>query len=99
MWKKLQEFFKKAWWVVLVPIGLFVLSLVFKDNENLRKLIKEKQKEIRKDEKNVKTSEEEKKKSEENLDEATEKVKDTMDAISGNKEERDEQAKKFFPNL
>ena len=51
MWKKLQEFFKKAWWVVLVPIGLFVLSLVFKDNENLRKLIKEKQKEIKKDEK------------------------------------------------
>ena len=95
----ISKFLKKAWWVVLVPIGFFILSLVFKDNENLRKLIKEKQKEIKKDEKQVKTSEDKVKKSEEDLDKKTDKVKDTMGTISADKEERDEQAKKFFPNL
>lgn len=95
----IQRFFKKAWWVVLVPIGLFILSFVFKDNENLKKLIKEKQKEIKKNEKQVKTNEDEVKKSEEDLNKEINKVEDTMKDISEDKEERDEQAKKFFPNL
>ena len=47
MWDKIKNFFKKIWWVVLVPVGILLFHLIFrKETPELDRLIKDKKKEI-----------------------------------------------------
>ena len=96
----MKEFFKKFWWYALVPVALFVLSYILrKDTSALKDLISEKKKEIKKTKKEVKDSEEEVKKAEKKLEDEIDKTKETISTQVDDKEKRDEESKKFFPNL
>lgn len=96
----MKNIIKKIWWIFLVPIGILVLSYVFrKDTSELKEIIKHKKEELKVVEKEIKTEEESNNDKEEKLDKSVGKVKETIDKNLDNKEDRDEEAKKFFPDI
>lgn len=97
---KIINFFKKFWWLFLAPIGLFLVSYLFKkDSSELESKIKSKKAEI--EEVNNKVEEQKTKveESSSNLDKSIQETKDTIEVNLDNKRERDSEAEKFFPDL
>jgi hypothetical protein len=95
----MKNFFKKFWWYLMIPIGLFFLSYVLrKDTSQLKKQIVSKKEEIKKKEAIVEKEKEEFKKFEGDLVKAKETTQKTLDHNLEKKNERDEKAKDYFPN-
>lgn len=97
MVEKIINLFKKLWWVILIPIGLFVIKVVFrKDSPELDKLIKDKQKEIKDNEKKVSHSGKEADKTEEALSDSIDRAEEVSTRIETEVEARDKKAEEFF---
>ena len=97
MWEKIKEFFKKFWWMLLVPIGLFIAHVVLrKETPELDRLIKEKQKEIKNQESLVEDLSKEASKSETALEHAVEDAEAVLEQVSSDSEQRDKKAEEFF---
>ena len=97
MWEKIKEFFKKFWWMLLVPIGLFIAHVVLrKETPELDRLIKEKQKEIKSQESLVEDLSKDASQSETALEHTIEKTEAVLEQISSESEQRDEKAEEFF---
>ena len=97
MWEKIKEFLKKFWWMLLVPIGLFIAHVVLrKETPELDKLIKEKQKEIKNQESLVDDLSKDASQSETALERAIEDTKAVLEQVSSDSEQRDEKAEEFF---
>jgi peptidoglycan hydrolase CwlO-like protein len=96
----MKEMIKKFFWYALIPIGLFILSVIFKkDTSNLNDLIKKKKEEIKNTDKKIKDQEEQVKDSKKELDIVVDDIEKVKEKNLDNKKERDEEAKDFFPNL
>lgn len=97
MIEKIKNFFKRFWWVFLVPIGIFIFHLIFKkETPGLDRLIKEKQKEIKENKKEVDKNEQSKDKAKESLENAIESSKTALGGIAEDSAERDKRAEEFF---
>lgn len=97
MWSKIKEFFSKFWWLFLVPIGLFVIHVIFrKETPELDKLIKEKKKEIKESSKKVEDAKIEVEDAKSVLEDSVEKAEKANERISSEAEERDKKAEEFF---
>lgn len=97
MWEKIKEFFKKFWWMLLVPIGLFIAHVVLrKETPELDRLIKEKQKEIKNQESLVEDLSKEASKSETALEHAVEDAEAVLEQVSSDSEQRDKKVEEFF---
>ena len=97
MWSKIKEFFSKFWWIVLIPIALFVIHTVFrKETPELDKLIKDKQNEIKETYKEVEKAKSEVEKAKEDLESKVEDIKVTVSEIKSDVKERDEKSQEFF---
>lgn len=97
MLEKIKEFFKRFWWVFLVPIAVTILHAFFrKATPGLDRLIKEKQKEIKENKKDIEKNEQTKEEAKESLENAIESSKATLGGIAGDSAERDKKAEDFF---
>ena len=100
MWEKIKNFFEKFWAVFLLPIGIVILNLLFRDkNKEIKKEIKEEKKEIKEDTKQVEKQIEVVEKVEETVVSINEEVKEIIESNLDDKEARDEKASSFFPGL
>ena len=97
MWSRIKEFFSKIWWVVLVPVGIFILHFLFKkETPELDKLIKEKKKDIKENKKAIKGASLTAAENQEALEDSIESGKETSIKIDTRAQERDNQAGEFF---
>ena len=97
MWEKIKSFFSRFWWIVLVPVAIFVLHLVFrKETPELDKLIKEKKKDIEEKSKDKDKAQKNASDAKEDLETAIDTSKDTKSSVDARAEVRDETAKEFF---
>ena len=97
MWSKIKKFFSKIWWIVLVPIGIFVIHVIFrKETPELDKLIKEKKDEIKDSTKKVEDTKIEVEDAKSDLKDSIEKANKVSLQISASAEERDQKAEEFF---
>ena len=96
--KKVAEIFKKAWFVVFIPIGMFFISLLFnkKDTSTIKEEVKEVKKEIKEEVKEIQKVEEKVEESEKTVIEKNEDLKQTVESNLDDKESRDKEASKFF---
>lgn len=96
----MKNILKKFWWAFLVPIGIFILSYVFKkDTSELKKQIAKKKEEIKDLNKEIKKEEKNTENKEEDLNKSIKKTKETLGKNLDDKVDRDEEAKKFFPDI
>ena len=97
MWDKIKNFFKKIWWVVLVPVGILLVHLIFrKETPELDRLIKDKKKEIDKTAGNVEKAESLLETSEESLERSLDEASKTTEQIESDALKRDQRAEEFF---
>lgn len=97
MWSKIKKFFSEIWWIVLVPIGIFVLHVIFKkETPELDKLIKEKKEEIKDFTEKVENSKKEAEEVKSDLKDSVEKANKVNIQISTKAEDRDQKAEEFF---
>lgn len=101
MFTKIKDFFKKWWGLILVPIGLFILSLFGKKSNNsyIEKEIKEEKKVIEETTKTIESIESKVEIVEDVVEEVLSDVNDTIEDNLEDKKIRDEKAKNFFPGL
>lgn len=98
--KKLKLFFKKFWYVFLIPTFVFLWKHFSKRTQTeIDADIKKKKEEIEKEKEELKKSVEGVEKKEKKVQDQNENVKKVYDKNIENKEDRDEQAKQFFPDL
>lgn len=97
---KIKQFFKKFWWLILVPVGLFLLTKIFqKDSSELKSLIKEKKVEIKKVDIAIKEKKVEVIKAKEKLKTEVLNTEEVVNTNLDNKEKRDEDAKQYFKDI
>lgn len=97
MLEKIKEFFKRFWWVLLVPIVVMVIHAVFrKTTPGLDRLIREKQKEIKDNHKDIERKEQAEKEAGESLRDAIQSGKTALDSVADDSAERDKKAEDFF---
>lgn len=97
MWDKIKNFFKKIWWVVLVPVGILLFHLVFRrETPELDRLIKDKKKEIDKTAEEVEKAESSSETSEDVLKRSLDEASKTTEQIESDALKRDQQAEEFF---
>jgi len=97
---KIENFFKKIWWIVFIPIGLFILGIFKgKSSSEIEKEIKEAKKEIKKEEKEIKKEEEKVEKEEEKVKEEVQDIKETVEEKKEEKKEQDSKISDFLPGL
>ena len=96
--KKVAEIFKKVWFVVFIPIGMFFISLLFnkKDSSTIKEEVKEAKKEIKEEVKEIQKVEERFEEFEKTVIEKNEGLKQTIESNLDDKESRDKEALKFF---
>ena len=96
--KKVAEIFKKIWFVVFIPIGMFFISLLFskKDSSTIKEEVKETKKEIKEEVKEIQKVEEKVEEFEKTIIEKNEDLKQTIESNLDDKESRDKEASKFF---
>ena len=100
LWEGIKNFFKKFWYVILVPVGLFLIHLIFKDpDKELKKEIKEEEKEIKKEEKEIKKQEEVVEKKETNLKQETQKTEDLVKEQKESQEQKKANLSDILPGL
>ena len=101
MWEKIKAFFKKFWYIILVPAGLFILHLFTgsKRDAKLEEREKIQKKEVKEDKKAVEKTEKEVIKVEKKVEKSIEEVKETIQENLEDKAVRDEKASKYLPNL
>lgn len=95
---KVADVFKKIWFVVFIPIGMFFISLFFnkKDSSVIKEEIKEVKKDIKEEIKEVQKTEEKIEEIEKTVIEKNEDLKQTIESNLDDKESRDKEASKFF---
>ena len=97
MWSKIKEFFKRFWWLALVPLVLFVLHTVFRrETPELDRLIKDKKKEIDSLNKQVNKDSKEAEEAEASLKDSVAKAESTLSDSLKDSKKRDEKAEEFF---
>lgn len=96
--KKISDIFKKIWFVVFIPVGMFFISLLFnkKDSSVIKDEIKETKKDIKKETEELKTVEEIVEETEKAVLENNEELKQVIKSNIDDKESRDKNASKFF---
>ena len=96
--KKVAEIFKKVWFVVFIPIGMFFISLLFnkKDSSTIKEEVKEAKKEIKEGVKEIQKVEEKVEESEKIVMKKNEDLKQTIESNLDDKESRNKEASKFF---
>lgn len=96
--KKIAEIFKKIWFVVFIPVGMFFVSLLFnkKDSSTIKEEVKEVKKEIKEEVKEIQKVEEKIEETEKTVIEKNEDLKQTIESNLNDKESRDKEASKFF---
>ena len=96
--KKVAEIFKKVWFVIFIPIGMFFISLLFnkKDSSTIKEEVKEAKKEIKEEVKEIQRVEEKVEESEKTVVEKNEDLKQTIESNLDDKESRDKESSKFF---
>ena len=96
--KKIAEIFKKIWFVIFIPIGMFFISLLFnkKDSSTIKEEVKEVKKEIKEEVKEIQKVEEKVEETEKTVIEKNEDLKQTIESNLDDKESRDKEASKFF---
>ena len=101
MWTKIKEFFKRFWYLGLVPIGACLLHLFVgsKKDAKLEEREKIQKKEVKEDKKAVEKTEKEVIKEEKKVEEVVEEVKKVIQDNLEDKAVRDEKASKYLPNL
>lgn len=97
MWDKIKSFFQKFWWIVLVPVAMFILHVVFKkETPELDKAIKEKEKELKQDKKKHEEAQKTASDAKEDLESIITTATETKESIDTGAKARDELAKEFF---
>ena len=100
LWEGIKNFFKKFWYVILVPIGLFFAHLLFKDsNSELKKEIKKEEKEIKKETKEIKKQEAATDKKEEEVKQQIADVQETTEKQKESQEQRKAEIEEILPGL
>ena len=96
--RKIAEIFKKVWFVVFIPIGMFFISLLFnkKDSSVIKEEIKDTKKEIKEEVKEVQKAKEKVEESEKTVIEKNEELKQTVESNLDDKESRDKECSKLF---
>lgn len=96
--KKVIDIFKKIWFVMFIPIGMFFVSLLFnkKDSSVIKDEIKETKKDIKKETEELKTVEEIVEETKKAVLENNEELKQVIESNLDDKESRDKNASKFF---
>ena len=97
LWEGIKNFFEKFWYLILVPIGLFLVHLIFRDSN--KKEIKEKEKEIKKEEKEIKKQEDVVEKKETELKKETQDVKETVEKQKESQEQKKAELSDILPGL
>lgn len=92
------NFFKKFWYIILLPAGAFIISILFR-KPNATKEIKEDIKAIEKEARQVEEISEVIEEAETIVLEQVEDVKEVLQENIDSKEIRDTKAKEFFPGL
>lgn len=97
MWNKLKTFFQRFWWLILIPVAIFILHVVFKkETPELDKLIKEKEKELKQDKKKHEEAQKTASDAKEDLESTITTATETKESIDAGAKARDELAKEFF---
>ena len=97
MWDKIKSFFQKFWWIVLVPVAVFILHVIFRrETPELDKAIKEKEKELKQDKKKHGEAQKTVSDAKEDLESIITTATETKESIDAGAKARDELAKEFF---
>lgn len=97
MWDKIKSFFQKFWWIVLVPVAVFILHVIFRrETPELDKAIKEKEKELKQDKKKHEEAQKTASDAKEDLESIITTATKTKESIDAGAKARDELAKEFF---
>lgn len=97
MWDKIKLFFQKFWWLILIPVVMFILHVVFKkETPELDKAIKEKEKEIKQNKKEYEEAQKTASDAKEDLESTITTATETKESIDAGAKARDELAKEFF---
>lgn len=95
--EKIEAAFKKIWWVLLVPIGLFIVKIFTGNNKQkeTKKEVKEIKKEIKAEEKEIKKEKETETKIENEIEKDVEDIQKTVDE----KKKNDQGISQFLPGV
>lgn len=100
MWEKIKKIIRDFWWVIFLPLLAFIIARqTRRPVSEVLKEIKEQKKEIKDTEKKIDKQEDVVKEEEKKLNGTIKDIEDVLDKNLENKEKRDEEAKKFFPDL
>ena len=96
--RKIAEIFKKVWFVVFIPIGMFFVSLFFnkQDSYVIKEEIKHTTQETKEEVKEVQKAKAKDEDTEKTVIEKNEDLKQTIESNLDDKESRDKEASKFF---
>jgi len=98
LWKGIVNFFKKGWTLLILPIGLFIISLFIKKKEG-KKEIKEKEKEIKADKKEIEKKEKEVITKEKEVEKVSEEAKEMIEKQKQSKQKRETELSDILPDL
>jgi len=95
---KIKKWLKK-FWIVVAFIGAFILAIILRKEKPSKEELKVKKTEVEAKNDLVDTQQEIVKEKEVELKKTIKKAKDNVNITAKTKEERDERAKAFFPDL
>lgn len=101
---KIGEFFKKIWWVIFIPIGAFILTILGKkvksqDQSDIKEEVKDLEKEIDQKTEEIEKQTEKVEEAEKQVEKDIKEIEECIDKTTEKKEKEETQISDLLPGL